>query len=355
VIGVVVVIVVAVAAYFLNASGILSQITFPFPSPTPGQGISGIPTIAATLGTQSPAETETPTPTEAGGAATATQGRIAFVSTRDGNFEIYVLDVAANRVTRLTNDPASDRNPAWSPDGKQIIFVSDRSGTDNLYMVSASGGTAVRLTVGPASDRNPAYAPDGQRIIFSRETIDGSRLVTMPTACLSDPETCESDTRLLTPGGYDRFPAFAPDGSKLAFAASDFPGGSSVIAMLNPDGSGYSSVRGTGSSDFGPSWGPDSTRLAFVSYADGDYDIWVMAADGSSLMQITNVDSADVSPSWSPDGGTLVYASDRGGDGSFDLYLVPSTCLTATGGCDTSPVRLTESAGDDLDPAWYPE
>src|SRR5207302_2193555 len=55
-------------------------------------------------------------------------GKIAFVSDRDGNFEIYVMDADGSNQTRLTNNPAHDGEPAWSPDGAKIVFVSQRDG-----------------------------------------------------------------------------------------------------------------------------------------------------------------------------------------------------------------------------------
>jgi Tol biopolymer transport system component len=99
--------------------------------------------------------------------------RIGFWSNRDGNPEIYVtlaLTVGVNadggNVVRLTNNPASDDRPIWSPDGKRIAFVSDRDGNCEIYVMNADGSNQTRLTNNPARDVYPVWSPDGTRIMF---------------------------------------------------------------------------------------------------------------------------------------------------------------------------------------------
>ena len=78
---------------------------------------------------------------------------IAFTSDRDGNFEIYVMDADGTAQTNLTNNPASDAVPAWSPDGTKIAFFSDRDGNREIYVMDADGTNPTRLTSDPALDR----------------------------------------------------------------------------------------------------------------------------------------------------------------------------------------------------------
>ena len=86
-------------------------------------------------------------------------GRIAFVSDRDGNVEIYVMDADGSNLTNLTNNPAYDWLPVWSPDGSRIAFVSDRDGNWEIYVVDADGSNLTNLTNNPADDLLPAWSP----------------------------------------------------------------------------------------------------------------------------------------------------------------------------------------------------
>jgi WD40-like Beta Propeller Repeat len=93
--------------------------------------------------------------------------KIAFVSDRDGNREIYLADADGSSSRRLTTNPATDQFPAWSPDGSKIAFGSDRDGNEEIYVMSASDGSGqTKLTADPAADRYPAWSPDGAKIAF---------------------------------------------------------------------------------------------------------------------------------------------------------------------------------------------
>ena len=102
--------------------------------------------------------------------------KIVFHSDRDGNHEIYTMNLDGSNQTRLTFNGASDSYPAWSPDGKQIVFVSDRDGNDEVYVMDADGSNLRNLTHHPASDSYPDWSPDGLQIAFSSTRVndDGS-------------------------------------------------------------------------------------------------------------------------------------------------------------------------------------
>jgi hypothetical protein len=288
------------------------------------------------------------------------QGRIAFASNSDGDFEIYVLDMVSGQVTQLTDNTASDRSPAWSPDGRLIVFSSDRNGDDDLFVMNAAcptlpGGceaNAIQLTSDGAMDRFPAWSPDGGTIVFARETVNGSDLLSFPTTCLHEAGLCEDMLSTVTSGRYDRDPHWSPDGLTLAYSSADFPGLPSAIALLSPLSREISRLSGTGSSDFYPVWSPEGVRLAFVSYAQGDYDLWVMSPGGGNVTQLTFDVANDIEPAWSPNGAFIVFASDRDSEGDFELFLIAPTCTSAEQGCESALIRLTNNTADDLNPAW---
>ena len=95
-------------------------------------------------------------------------GRIVFTSLRDGNFEIYVMDADGGNQENLTNHPASDKQPDWSPDGTKIAFVSSRKGgVYQIYVMDTDGKNVIRLTDGAGQKTNPDWSPDGRKIAFS--------------------------------------------------------------------------------------------------------------------------------------------------------------------------------------------
>jgi dipeptidyl aminopeptidase/acylaminoacyl peptidase len=85
--------------------------------------------------------------------------RIAFLSTRDGAYDLYLMNADGTGVTRLTNDPAIEGRPSWSPDGTRIAFSSDKDGDSEIYVINADGSGVVALTSNPAVDGWPAWGP----------------------------------------------------------------------------------------------------------------------------------------------------------------------------------------------------
>ena len=94
--------------------------------------------------------------------------KLAFVSLRDGNREIYLMDTETLQPVNLTNHPAKDNwRVAWSPDGTKIAFTSNRDGWKReIYVMNTDGSPPVNLTNHPADDLFPSWSPDGTRIVF---------------------------------------------------------------------------------------------------------------------------------------------------------------------------------------------
>ena len=95
---------------------------------------------------------------------------IVFSGERNGNYDLYVIDVQTGKERRLTRDPRYELSPAWSPDGSLIAFVSGEydSASDKLYVISPHGGPVRRLTniIGIDSYSAPAWAPDSKLVAF---------------------------------------------------------------------------------------------------------------------------------------------------------------------------------------------
>lgn len=223
-------------------------------------------------------------------------GQIAFVSTRDGNGEIYVMNADGSNPQRLTNWRQWDGYPAWSPDGTQIAYYSYLSGKDWVIKVMDSDGGNVRqLTDNGICDGAPHWSPDGTRIAYSSAA------------------DCTAERR--------------------------------EIYVMNADGTVQRNVTNHDADETGSSWSPDSQQIVFASNRDGDYEIYVMNADGSDVRQLTENDAEDLMPAWSPQGPQIAFVSDR--DGNDEIYL-----MDASG---DNVRRLTDSPTVDWFPTWSPD
>ena len=94
--------------------------------------------------------------------------QIVFASDRDGNEDIFVMDLDGTNVRNLTNDPSWDSDPTWAPDGRRIAFVSNREGKRDIYVMDSNGRNVVNITNDPEnSDYQPTWSPSGNRIAFT--------------------------------------------------------------------------------------------------------------------------------------------------------------------------------------------
>ncbi len=217
--------------------------------------------------------------------------QLAFVSDRDGNDEIYIMNEDGSDLFRLTRSPGRDGSPAWSPDGQWLAFFSERDGDADIYVIRANGTGLRKLTNNSAFDCCMDWSPDGTKIVFN----------------------------------------------------SNWPDGDQDIYVINVDGTGLKNLTDAPGDDWSPDWSPGGGRIAFDSNRDGQSEIYVMNADGSGVSRLTQSPDAQRAPDWSSDGTEIVYSSNQNG-GSDNLYKMRSN--------GTQQVLLASSDGDDKWPDW---
>ncbi|MBZ0268454.1 DPP IV N-terminal domain-containing protein [bacterium] len=168
--------------------------------------------------------------------------------------------------TQLTNETATDARPAWCPDNISIAFDSDRAGNRDLWMIPVGGGTATQLTTNLELDQHPDWSP-GCILAFSASVGGGN-----PDLYLLDPQVGTPVLLHSDPGSVDRFPAWSPDSSTIAYSKDN------DIYLIPATGGTPVQVTTDPGTDLHPTWSPDGTQLAFLSNRSGNNDIWVIPA-----------------------------------------------------------------------------
>ena len=289
-----------------------------------------------------------PTPVSAvAQAAAGGPGKIAFVSGRDGNLEIYVMNADGSNQTRLTNHPAGDAFPTWSPDGSRIAFHSNRDGNHEIYLMNDDGTNVTRLTNNPDLDISPAWSPDGTRIAYVSRKGEGIEEI-----YVMDPDG-SNPVRLTFNLARDLRPVWSPDGARIAFLSTrqDLK----EIYVMNADGSNQAplmhlehTVGGLFHRHNAPAWSPDGTRIAFHFRTGESHEIYVVSPDGTDQTRLTNSPDhyRNAGPAWSPDGTKIAFYSGRNMDDREDVAIY---VMNADG---SNIVRLTTQPG--ALPAWAP-
>ncbi len=290
-----------------------------------------------------------------------TNGKIVFQSDRDGNYNLWIMNPDGSDLKNLTNLSLSNTgaganvDPVPSPDGKQIAFESTRDGNGEIYVVDIETKVQQNVTKNKANDYSPAWSPDGKNIAFVSDRdavlVDPGRGISTNDIYITNVDG--SNTRRLTMDnvrdGYNGL-AWSPDAMKLAFslyvlnpAGGSFPMGISVMDLSNSNHAMLSLTSDPMSCC--ARWSPDGNHILYSVVDRGFENIYEMEADGTDRVALTHDSSSyDIDPSWSPDGRYVLFSSNR--DGQYHIYL-----MNVDG---SNQQRLTGGPGEDRYPVWLP-
>jgi Tol biopolymer transport system component len=259
---------------------------------------------------------------------------VVFQSTRDGNFEIYSMRSDGTDELRLTNDPADDFEPSWSPTRDRVAFASSRAGGFQIFTMNADGSNATQLTHG-SINRAPQWSPDGSKILFYSDRNGFHQIFVMEA-------DGQNQHLVIEFWSYD--PVWSPDGNQIAFSGDQTTGGATQdIWTANADGTNRVRLTTDPAIDYTPSWSPDGTRIAFASERVGGVeDVFVMDTNGANQIRLTTDGAADFLPWWSPDGARIMFSSNR--SGRYQIYVMSSS--------GAGLAQVTNKTGDNYGVNW---
>ncbi|MDH4234090.1 MAG: Tol-Pal system beta propeller repeat protein TolB [Gallionella sp.] len=172
--------------------------------------------------------------------------QLAIVMTRDGGSQIYLVRPDGSGIRRIGISDAIDTEPNFSPDGQYLLFTSDRGGSAQIYRMPAKGGLVQRMTFGEGNNYSPRYSPDGKSFVFTHYK-SGKFFIAMQDFMTEQME-------ILTEGGWEKKPSFAPNGKLILFASE--ARGRGILATVSRDGRVKQRIFSQSGDAREPMWGP---------------------------------------------------------------------------------------------------
>jgi serine/threonine protein kinase len=282
------------------------------------------------------------------------RGQIAFVSDRNGNPQIWLMDSDGNGLEQLTNLPDGACQPDWSPDGNQLVFISpclkrqEIHKGSGLFTINRNGTGLTPLISVPGGDFDPAWSPDGKKIAYT-SLRDNENIPHIYIYNLEE----KTDVRVSGDVSRDRRPNWSPDGSLIAFET--IREGAARVYTMQPDGTDLKQFSDNERAGAMPEWSPSGNIIVFAQ-GGGEYP-WLVAKEfpsrgatipGNTIQVNNDLFRAVWNPSYSEDGFWIVveHYEINDPDRNLDIYR-----LNSKGGGLT---RLTDNPAADFDPVWRP-
>ncbi len=320
--------------------------------------------------------------------------RIAFISTRGGQTDLWTMKGDGDDKRQVTSDIGMDISPAWSPDCREIVSASNREENRyEIYVTAWNGKYIKRLTTSSGTKDLPGWSPDGKEIVFlSSGTVHvlsrfkGDDVQIMPTVeqgatqfarpfaavkwapdrrSLAAVEDADTTRRALVREDFDNpdrepIPLVTAGSVELAWSKKDYRvavafvdrEGANGIQVADPANMDFQDIFVTEGDTTGPgdlAWSPDGKHIAFEMWEirnhvrDKCRGLYVISAKGGKPRLLAKGEAMD--PTWSPDGKYVAYTLARK-DGKRDIWRV---------GVDgKGAVNLTGGEGDNYQPEWSP-
>lgn len=290
-------------------------------------------------------------------------GPIVFSSDRTDGRDIYKMNPNGSDLVQLTadsglGDSGTNTDPVWSQDRTKIAFISNRDGNPDIWLMNADGNAETRITETAATESDLSFNPDGTKLVYSSNADGDRELYTIDLETLGD-EGGPTIVKLTNNNFEDYNADWSPKGDKIVFerqAGGVSPGRGYQIFTISPEGGPETYISQTSSviENGNPSFNGDGSRIVYQRRASSaaNWEIYTMNADGTSQTRRTNTPTfQNTSPVFSPsgtngaldtEGEKIAFVSDRAGGSQIFT-------MNANG---SSVTKISDGSGNDTDPNW---
>lgn len=264
------------------------------------------------------------------------QTRIAFLATKGGAKELFIMDYDGQDPRRVTQHGNLVVAPAWAPDGETMFYTSYHQGNPDLYRATLKTGDVEQVAAYNGLNTAAAVSPDGTEVALTLSRDGNSEIYRMTLAT-------RRLRRLTFGSGVDTQPTWSPNGQELAFV-SDREGAPRVYIMDRDGADVRRVVYGVGYTT-SPAWSPLGDRIAFVALVDGVLQLMTVTPQGTGLTQLTRGMASCEDPSWSPDGRHVAYSRTEKRNTS-EIWVIRAD--------GTGDRRVSRRGAECTSPAWSP-
>lgn len=228
--------------------------------------------------------------------------RVAFVSKRTGNKELYLMDMDGGNVQQITKDATISVGPCLSRDGTQLAYTSYKSGYPDVYVIEVASGKRTRVAAFPGLNADPSFSPNGRLVALTLSKDGNPEIYYMSTQG-------GTPTRVTRSRGTESSACFAPDGDRIVYCSDDRGAPQLYIQSLKggkPERLNAGFLYATE-----PAWSPDGRLIAFSARVDGAFQVCLYDVEGGKAQQLTSGGTDHEDPAWCRDSRHLVL-SQRG-------------------------------------------
>jgi TolB protein len=264
---------------------------------------------------------------------------VAFISTRTGAKEVFVMNADGGHQRPATNNRAIKAFPTWFPSGQAILYTAYQDRQQPALFITSRGearpGPILRRLLPDVPKYRGVFDPSGETLALVT-SVDGAAEIFLVRR---DGRKLQ---RLTHSPAIDISPVWSPDGKRICFVSDR--SGSPQLYLVDRDGGNLRRLSYEGSYNTSPAWSPDGRWIAYQTRLEGQFDIWLIDPEGDVNVPLVQHPRSDESPTWSPDGRKIAFTSNR--RGLYDVYL-----MDANG---ENEQRLTQGEGDNTGPTWGP-